>query len=669
LGDLDERVWAELPRDAIEALADHVALVVGANRRKLMRAEERIFAGPVPVEMLRLSPRAENALLRHGIADGKVVYPVALHRLVTMRGVGGISLLQVLTAADALPELPTPDASSREIPLSSIPSSDRSPRTSRAVRREAAQLAKRRWARKLTRRDPRLGRELRELVPGAHDAYAAAQLLPAFDYEPSEARQTAAKIRALVARGDQMRRLTLPVELGQILMAVTRTEHQRSALIRRFGWDGLPPATLEEASQEIGVTRERVRQIEAKARKQFDSAWTPALDRALAMIAELRFTTAAEIQAALQEAKLVTDDFALSSLVRAARLFGREVPAITDRGGVVATADLAHAVTAIEGTARRLTDRWGTTTVAELASVLSEKGFDLGEDVARKGLDSVPHIRYLDEERNWFWFLGSTRNRLLNQIRKIVSVAGSIDISELRDGVGRHHRMRGFRPPRSVLARLCVDTGLYRVEEERVYGANDLPDWRDVLGTNERLLAEILFEHGPVMRRTDLEELVVGDRGMSRNSFYVYLTYSPILQRYAPGVFGLRGATISAAEVSALIPHIVRSKVLSDQGWTTDGRPWVAYTLSPSAVASGVLSAPAALAPVLQGSFKLITSDDAPMGTLVVEETRMWGISPFYRRRGVDSGDTLALEFDVKARTARVHVGDEARAVQLQEDE
>jgi hypothetical protein len=179
---------------------------------------------------------------------------------------------------------------------------------------------------------------------------------------------------------------------------------------------------------------------------------------------------------------------------------------------------------------------WGVTTVEDVAAQVSaSSGTQIKTDFAKKMLERQPGFSWLDEETGWFWIKTTSRNSLLTQIEKVLSVCSRIHISELREGVSRHHRREGFAPPQRVLLALCNQTGKCKVEENFV--AADPPfDYKEILSEAEQIIVEVLMENGCVMERQKLEDECLA-RGIKRDTFYVYLTYSPALTRFPPKVF------------------------------------------------------------------------------------------------------------------------------------
>jgi hypothetical protein len=607
-----------------------------------MVMDAAVFEDFPELESLGLSRRTQNALLQAGLVQGSRVRSTTVGSLARLRSFGAMSLLDALTA--------------NERTLSSAVSPGRDPQRgptrvrSRAVRDAAYTLERKRWAKSVTSDDPRIGGALATLHPAATNARDAAG--------------------CRVASAERLRRLTLEDELDEVIGVLTRSTDVKQALQARTGLGGAQPVTLEAAGRRLGVTRERVRQLEQELRKKVAerNIWTPVLDRTLRLMKHELPASVVQVTKRLIEEGLIGRSFSIPGLIAAAELFGRDLPfSYQPQLNSVARPGAWNSATSIRTAAHRLVEHWGATTVSDVEARISEEGLSVEPTLVIAVLESIDGFIWLDPERAWFWIRGG-RNRLLNQVEKILTVAGSIEIGELRAGVGRLHRMKGFHPPREVLAALCESSGLYTRDGNRIVGGPELPDWQDVLGKNECTIVDLLFEHGPLMRREDLEPLAVGERGLNRSSFYVYLTYSPVLERYAPGVWGLRGADVSAAEVDALIPPRVRHQVLQDHGWTAEGLFWAAFKISPAAESTGVLGAPAPIRSIARGPYRLYSADKRPVGTLVIEQA-MWGLSPFFRRWGVEAGDFVVITLDLAARRAVIATGDEELLLRFQQAE
>ena len=246
---------------------------------------------------------------------------------------------------------------------------------------------------------------------------------------------------------------------------------------------------------------------------------------------------------------------------------------------------------------------------------------------------------------------------MLTPIRKILAVSPSIGVGELRAGVARSHRRKGFAPPRRVLLEVCRQLPWCRVDGNTISTAQSQnPD--QVLSESEKIIFNVLKVHGPVLQRSELEKLCL-EAGINRKSFWIYLSYCPIITRYASGVYGLRGADIPTGLVERLIPRRPsKSRLLVDYGWTKDRNLRVIYRLSTGVLSNGIVSMPASLRTFIQGRFALLTADNAPAGTLVAKDHTAWGLGPLFRRRGGEPGDYLSIVFDLSQRAAVAHIGD-----------
>ena len=190
----------------------------------------------------------------------------------------------------------------------------------------------------------------------------------------------------------------------------------------------------------------------------------------------------------------------------------------------------------------------------------------------------------------------------------MLSVANAIDVGELRSGIARHHEMKGYSPPWRVLVEMCRRLPYCEVEGLCIRVKPGL-DWQTVLGGTELTMTNVLKAHGPIMQRAKFEELCLA-AGMKRATFYAYLDNSPIIERYGPGVYGLRGASAPADLVESLILHREwPTQVRLDHGWTNDRKIWIGYRLSEGMIRNGAFAVPGSLKQFLQGKFALKAAD------------------------------------------------------------
>ena len=461
--------------------------------------------------------------------------------------------------------------------------------------------------------------------------------------------------------------INLEDEFYECLGSLEKNKRDTQIISRLFGWDGNEPKTLEAVGKEFHLTRERVRQIRNKFKRKFyrakriNALKLPILESALQFVAQNLPVPAHEIELKLFKEGISRKFFRLEGLLANAKFLDLEIPfcIATLSGKRFAVKPKTEKLPKlILNLSNKSIEHWGVATVSDIVAQVAQKtDQSIDENFAQSVISSSRGFYWLDRSGKWFWLSTVSRNRVLNQVYKILSVSNRIDIAELRAGVGRHHRMEGFSPPKRVLLELCRHASLCEVGGSTIIAHPSL-DWEQILSDTERIFAVILKEHGPVMSRKQLQKMCLNS-GMNESTFSIYLSYSPIITKYAIGVYGLRGEKIQPGIVESLKPKRKLTRILVDFGWTPDEKIWLGHQISPGMMLSGVFTVPAAMKEFLQGNFTLEAADEAHIGNLKIKDSSGWNLGNFFRRRGGEPGDHLVLTFDLTSRKAKVYVGDE----------
>jgi hypothetical protein len=242
--------------------------------------------------------------------------------------------------------------------------------------------------------------------------------------------------------------LSLDVALREFLKVVGRVKGKKlDVLCSRLGWNGNAPITLEQSGRLLGLTRERVRQIQARFVRRLPKhpVFMPALDRALEVMRRHAPILPEAASILLRREKISADPFHPQGLLEAARICGRtptfELVKLNDKE-ILATGPLQKNANSIIQTAYKQAGASGVSNVSEVVEECRWIGEEIDEAHAAAVLKHLSEAEFLQDD--WFWRPSAPqdRNRLINLTRKMLSVASPIHVSVLREGVRRQYRAR-----------------------------------------------------------------------------------------------------------------------------------------------------------------------------------------------------------------------------------
>lgn len=473
----------------------------------------------------------------------------------------------------------------------------------------------------------------------------------------SEARVAVAVVQALSETFGRLEHQSLDVALTELAAAATAPKNV-PILTRRLGWDGSGGATLEATARGAGISRERVRQVEGEALGKLRGClYCPPLDKAISVLDQAAHRLELDGPSALREHGIADAEFLPAGVLTAAEALGRTAHFSVGRDGRAVFGLGEKEGESLRAAANSLADLFFIASVYELqARVQEREGHDVPLAIIRRFLARLDGLTWLDPEENWFW-LSSRGSSIVTTTRKILSVSRRLSLETLRDGVLRPLRTRGAVIPRSVYAGLCKAIGC-TVEEKWVLAPQELESPEILLPRAERLLVETLRASENVMGLLELREESLR-RGMNHFTCNVFTSYSPLLERVAPGIYALRGAEIDPARVAFLLRSAPARQVsLLDHGWTDGGALWIGYRATPGLVNGGVIGFPSPVARLVgDRQFELRTEDGGKVGTLSVRNGMAWGFSAFIRRRGVEAGDYVVILVDMAQGISVVRAG------------
>lgn len=470
--------------------------------------------------------------------------------------------------------------------------------------------------------------------------------------------------------------LPLEEQLLQYMMMLTKSKGDRlKAIMARFGWSGFKPVTLEKAGEMMGVTRERVRQVQNKIIKSIPPTkiYMPGIDAAIEAIENKAPISVAKAGMLLKECGISERKFNPAGLLDAAAILNHEtslrIDKIKGKDMVLFDSD-ARQMSEIATIARKLAGQCGVTNIFQVVDNASKQDIELDEEIVRRVLKSFERFVFLDDD--WFWAtdIPVNRNRLINVTKRILSVVSPQSILSLREGVRRAYRgralssarHRGLLVPPNVILRKFYETNTeFNISNDKVSSRSPL-EYSKELGETERVIVEVLRSSptGLLDRKTFIESCI--DRGVNENTIQLFTSYSPIVDHVGVDIWKLRGVIVDPAAIEAMREANYlkpREKRVSEYYWTEEGALRVIVKM-PSIKGSLVVGCPSGFKRYLAGrEFECYSKESGKRcGVLkVTENGTTYGYGTFIRQFGVDEGDVLISDFDINDARVFLEIG------------
>lgn len=443
----------------------------------------------------------------------------------------------------------------------------------------------------------------------------------------------------------------------QSLISAVETGRNVPLLNSLYGFDGSEPKTLEAVGQVYGLTRERVRQLGDRAKNRLSVRWhdTPHLTAALECIRQVAPAGRLTISGELKRRGISRGNFSPEAVLEAVGLMGGE----SDLRRFAIGSETLYGLSATRSLVRlcvlnlrKATSSGGCTSIERLALQANLPINDASK--VRIILEALSETKWLDDSRNWVFSTRASRNRLTNCASKVFSAAKTVEIGELRRCLSRPHRVQ-YVPPAEALSRLLEMKGVARrVGDVMVREAGN---GSVQLSGIEKILLDGFEALGSPLSRERLEEYCIDQRGLNPTSFYIYLSYSPIVSKLIPGVYALVGAEVPVGSTESIQTAQLAARVSSEHGWTINGKLWLILPLDRLSITAASRTVPVYVAELTSGHWDCELVGGLSAGELTIENGFLAGLRNPFLLLAPEPGDFLRLEFNLQTRVVLAAVG------------
>lgn len=442
------------------------------------------------------------------------------------------------------------------------------------------------------------------------------------------------------------------------LLQLVETERNVKLLASLHGFDGTAPKTLEEVGQANNLTRERVRQLSARAQLRLSKLWhpTPRLAAAIQLLLDVEPCDADAASAALANSGISRGPFHPEAVIEAAEILktsARIKRFVSGSDVFFALPSSKVLIRQIVFELRRATSAAGCTSVERLALVA-----DLPiehADRVRRLLCCLSETVWLDGERTWVMSDRPTRNRLINYAEKVFVAVEKVGLIELRRSLSRPHRL-DYVPSAEAVAAIVERNGLARREGDHMMRLR-MPGV-ERLGVNDGAILTAFQRLGSPLSREQLEEACIDESGVNENSFYIHLSYSPLVSKLSTGVYALVGADVAVGSVEKLRAGKIANRIASEHGWTSNGKLWCTASLDRVSAKMGNRALPSYVANLTNGTWSSFVVGNLTGGEVRVENGFISGLRGIFSLLGTEANDFVRFTFDFNSRAVEIRVGD-----------